>query len=91
RSREDPRGIHGVRFARVSRVSDRGMTIAFALPAPLKSPRLSKVELIGPGWYGHTLRVSDPEDLDDEVLGWLRESDPLMGMQERLKGRRAKH
>ena len=79
-----------VRFAGVSRVSDRGMTIGFALPAPRKSPRFSKVQAIVPGWYGHWMRITDPAQLDDQVLCWLRESYRLMGMQERLKGRRTK-
>jgi len=69
-----------VRFAGVSRVSDRGMTIGFALPAPLKSFRLSKVELLAPGWYGHWMRVTDPDELDDELLRRLQRSYRLMGM-----------
>lgn len=77
-----------VRFAGVSRVSDRGMTIGFALPKPIQSPRLSKVEQIAPGWHGHWMRIKDPDELDEEVLAWLRESYRMMGMQERLKERR---
>ncbi len=73
-----------VRFAGVSRVSERGMTCAFALPYPLRSRRFSKVERVGPGWYAHWLRVESPEELDDEVQKWLRESYRLMGQQERL-------
>ena len=38
-----------VRFAGVSRVSDRPLTIAFARPTPRKSRRLLKVEEIAPG------------------------------------------
>jgi hypothetical protein len=30
------------------------------------------------------VRISSPEELDDELLGWLRESYNQMGMQERL-------
>jgi hypothetical protein len=30
------------------------------------------------------VRISSPEELDDELLGWLRESYRQMGMQDRL-------
>jgi hypothetical protein len=79
-----------VRFAGVSRVSDRGMTIAFGLPTPRKSPRLSKVEEIVLGWYGHWMRITDLKELYGELLGWLRESYRMMGMQERLRNRGAR-
>jgi len=74
-----------VRFAGVKAISDRGMTIAFALPRPMPHPRIRKVENIAPGWHGHWMRITSPEELDDELLGWLRESYHQMGMQERLK------
>jgi len=51
-------------------------------------PRIRKVEEIVPGWFGHYLRVTSPEELDDEVLGWLRESYHQMGMQGRLTKRK---
>ncbi len=73
-----------VRFAGVNAISDRGMTIAFGLPRPMRHPRVRKIEDFGGGWYGHWVRISSPEELDDELLGWLRESYHQMGMQERL-------
>jgi hypothetical protein len=76
-----------VRFAGVSAVSDRGMTIAFGLPRRLRHPRIRKIEEYGGGWYGHWMRITDTKELDDELLGWLRESYDQMGMQERLAGR----
>jgi hypothetical protein len=33
------------------------------------------------------LRITKPKVLDDELLGWLRESYSQMGMQERLARR----
>lgn len=63
-----------VRFAGVSSVSDRGMTIAFALRRPLKNPRIFKMVKYNPRWYGHFVRIKSPEELDGELLGWLRES-----------------
>jgi hypothetical protein len=73
-----------VRFAGVSAISDRGMTIAFGLPRRLRSGRIRKIEQYGSGWYGHFMRITSPDQLDDELLGWLGESYHQMGMQERL-------
>jgi hypothetical protein len=42
------------------------------------------VEHLAAGWYGHYLRITSPEELDDEVRGWLCESYRLMGEQRRL-------
>jgi hypothetical protein len=78
-----------VRFAGVHSVGPRGMVCAFALPTPLTSARFTKVAEIVPGWWGHWLRITDAAQLDGELQGWLRESYRLMGMQERLAGRRA--
>lgn len=74
-----------VRFAGITRLGDQGMTCTFALPRPLDSPRFRKVEEVVPGWFAHYLRVTRPDELDDEVAGWIRESYRLMGMQERLR------
>jgi hypothetical protein len=30
------------------------------------------------------MRITSPEKLDDELLGWLRESTHQMGLQDRL-------
>jgi Domain of unknown function (DUF5655) len=74
-----------VRFAGVTSVSDRGMTISFGLPRPLSHPRIRKLEQPVSTWYVHTLRVTSPDELDDELLEWLRESYHQMGQQERLR------
>jgi Domain of unknown function (DUF5655) len=73
-----------VRFAGVERVSERGMSVAFGLPRRLDSPRIRKVDVYPPSWYVHHLRISEPDELDSEVLGWLKESYRQMGMQERF-------
>ena len=73
-----------VRFAGVSALSERGMSLAFALPEPVRSPRFTKVEEIVPGWWGHYLRITEVDQLDAELQKWLRQSYRLMGMQERF-------
>jgi hypothetical protein len=62
-----------VRFAAVTALSDRGITITFGLHRPLKNRRIHKVEQFG-RWFNHTMRITDPKELDGEVLGWLREA-----------------
>lgn len=62
-----------VRFASVSSLSERGMTIAFGLRRRLHHRRIRRVEQLGQ-WFSHVLRVSAPEELDEELLGWLKES-----------------
>jgi hypothetical protein len=63
-----------VRFAGVSRVSDEGMTIGFALRRPLEHARIFKIVKYNPRWYGHYVRLKSIEELDDELLGWLCEA-----------------
>jgi hypothetical protein len=79
-----------VRFAGITRLSEDGMTCAFALPYPVSSPRFVKVEEIVPGWWMHRLRVRTVAELDAPVQAWLREAYRLMGMQERLPDRAAR-
>ena len=74
-----------VRFAAVLRLSNRGMTVSFGLPRRLEHPRISRIEEYGSGWYGHFVRVTSPEEMDDEMLQWLRESYSQMGQQRRFQ------
>lgn len=80
------------RFAGITKLSDRAMTCSFVLPYRLRSPRFVDVREVVPGWIVHSLRVTDPAELDDEVGDWIRAGYRLMGMRERLerKGRRAR-
>lgn len=73
-----------VRFANVTKIRGDAMHCTFALPSPVRSPRVVKHEEVVPGWWVHTLHITDLAQLDDEVQGWLRDSYRLMGMQERL-------
>ena len=79
-----------VRFAGITSLSENGMTCAFALPYRVDSPRFVKVGEVVPGWWVHRLRITDLNQLDEEIQGWLRESHRLMGMQERLDDTRGK-
>ncbi len=73
-----------IRFAGITALSERGMSCSFSLPHPVESPRFARVVEEVPGWWVHRLRITDPEQMDDELQEWLRESYRLVGMRERL-------
>jgi hypothetical protein len=75
-----------VRFAGITAVSERGLTLTFALPRPLRSARFLRVYEVAPGWWAHRLRLTHLRQLDAQVRRWLRRSYQLMGMQLRLRG-----
>jgi uncharacterized protein DUF5655 len=50
------------------------LDVELVLDAPLKSPRISKVQSYGPAKHVHWIQVTDPTDIDAELLGWLRRS-----------------
>lgn len=66
-----------VSFARVKRkaeLPEGWMTLTLGLPAPLESPRAAvKVEPY-PGRWTHHFILSRPEELDGELLAWVREA-----------------
>ena len=72
-----------IRFASITRLSDDQMVCTFALPAPLKSQRFTKVEEVVPGWWVHRLTITDVKQLDNQVQGWIRKSYRWMGMRQR--------
>ena len=74
-----------VRFAGVISVSEHGMTISIGLSRRLNNPRIGRIDHPDPNWYVHYLRVTSPKELDDELLGWLRESYKMMGKQQHLE------
>jgi len=63
-----------VRFAGVSNLGERGMTVGFALRRPLNSPWISKIVQFSPRWYGHNQRIKSVNELDEELFGWLCEA-----------------
>lgn len=61
-----------VRFAGVSALSDRGMSLTFWLKEHITSPRFAKVEHVGRRDWIYRVRIATPEELDDEITEWLR-------------------
>ena len=60
-----------VRFAGVSAVSDRGMSLAFWLKEKIDHPRFRKVEHYGGSDYGYHIRITSLDQLDDQIREWL--------------------
>lgn len=56
----------------------RGQTAPLVLTLVFRSrnasPRWKEIVEPRPGWYTHHLELYRLEDIDDEVLGWLREA-----------------
>ena len=74
-----------VRFANIIKLNEKEMICTFALPKPVRSRRVMKVEEVVPNWWVHYLRITDVRQLDDQVQAWIRDSYRLMGMRERLR------
>ena len=64
-----------VSFARVKRKTElpmRYMVITLGLPAPLDSERVAVKTEAYPGRWTHHIVVSTPEELDEELLSWVK-------------------
>ena len=66
-----------VSFARVKRKTElpmRFIVITLGLPAPLDSERVAVKSEPYPGRWTHHIVVNKPEELDEELLSWVREA-----------------
>ncbi len=66
-----------VSFARVKRKAELPagyMVITLGLPFPLESERVAVKTEPYPGRWTHHIVVSRPEELDGELLAWIREA-----------------
>ena len=66
-----------VSFARVKRKTElpmRFIVIRLGLPAPLDSERVAVKTEPYPGRWTHHIVVNKPEELDEELLSWVREA-----------------
>ena len=64
-----------VSFARVKRKVElpmRYIVITLGLPAPLDSERVAVKTEPYPGRWTHHIVVSSPEELDEELLSWMK-------------------
>ncbi len=66
-----------VSFARVKRkaeLKEGFMVITLGLPGPLESARVAVKTEAYPGRWTTHIPVSSPEELDEELLSWIREA-----------------
>ena len=66
-----------VSFVRVKRKAElpmRFIVITLGLPAPLDSERVAVKTEPYPGRWTHHIVVNKPEELDEELLSWVREA-----------------
>ena len=70
-------------FASINRLSDDRLDAHVVLARRLDHPRFFKIESISPRNHVHHFRITRVEDVDSEVVGWLREA-YAVGEQEHL-------
>lgn len=61
-------------FAAVDRLNNSSLYAHVVLARPHKNPRFSKVESFSPRNHVHHFLIRSLEELDDEVLSWLKEA-----------------
>jgi hypothetical protein len=53
------------------------LDVELVLARPLASPRVVRSQALGPEKHVHWIQVRGPEDLDAELIEWLREAHSL--------------
>ena len=56
------------------RVMKDSLRLGFVLSHPVAHPRILRVARITPTTYAHRVRIAGQEDLDAELLTWLKEA-----------------
>jgi hypothetical protein len=63
-----------VRFAAINRVTRDGLACHLWLKRRIDSPRFTRVEALPPGNFVHHFRLTDAEQLDEELGAWIAEA-----------------
>jgi len=75
---EDPKktSIHLNRKSALAGVETRRNNFLLTIKSdhPIKSPRVEKVEKISSKRFYHKVRISSPDDFDEELKNWLQEA-----------------
>lgn len=56
------------------RVQKDGLRLGFVLHRKLTSPRVIKSEWVGGDKYGHSVKLTRADELDAELMQWLKEA-----------------
>ncbi len=59
-------------FAAVNRIGRQHLAIHIVTSRPIESQRVDRIEALDQACYVNHLRILSPEDLDGELLGWLK-------------------
>ena len=77
-----------VSFTPVRRAAQRPpvfLTLTLGLPAQLCSPRVDVAVEVSPRRWTHHILLSREEEIDEELLGWLREAAAFAGRKRRVR------
>lgn len=72
-------------FGRVREHPDPCMMLSFGLPARLDSPRIWRAVEPYPDRWTHHVMVCAPEELDDELMGWVADAYDFSARKTRRK------
>jgi hypothetical protein len=53
-------------------VQKRALRLEFLLDEEIESPRIVRVQRLGPRRVAHSVKLCAPDEVDEELLGWLR-------------------
>ena len=82
------RGLACVSFNPCRRAKDRPavwMTVTFGLGCRKESPRIDVATEPYPGRWTHHVMVGTPDDIAEELLGWIQEAAAFAAAKGRLK------
>ena len=52
----------------------KAMSVGFLLRRTIADPRIQNATNVGGEWVSHVLKVSGPEEVDEQLLDWLAEA-----------------
>jgi hypothetical protein len=55
-------------------VQSKRLLIGVFLDRPIDAPRVVKVDEVSPSKFASVIAVRDPDDVDEDLRGWLREA-----------------
>ena len=82
------RGFTFVSFNPCRKAKDRPavwMTVTFGLGYRKESPRIDVATEPYPGRWTHHVMVGTPDEIDEELLGWIQEAAEFAAVQGRMK------
>ena len=82
------RGFAFVSFNPCRRAKDRPavwLTVTFGLGCRKESPRIDAATEPYPGRWTHHVMVGTPDEIDEELLGWILEAAAFSDTKERIK------